>query len=120
MADYGRQLQIDLLFDVLSDHQRRQLVGYMHASNEDIFHLDDFAQIIDIQETDFSEVDEKNRKQVKIALHHRHLPKLADAGLIEYDSRHGDVRYRGTTDSEIVDVSQFLDSTDRTVDNIDQ
>lgn len=119
IEDSGR-LQIDLLFDVLSDCHRRQLVAYMHSSNKDIFHLDDLSQIIATQETEPSEVSEKKREQVKIAFHHRHLPNLDDAGLIEYDSRNGDVRYRGTIDSEYIDVSQFLNSTEGTHDNISQ
>ncbi|USZ70428.1 DUF7344 domain-containing protein [Natronosalvus halobius] len=120
MTENSGRLQIELLFGALSDRHRRQLVAYMHTINKDLFHLDDLAQIIAIQETDPSEVSEEKREQVKIELHHRHLPKLDDAGLIEYDSRNGDVRYRGTTDSELIDVSQFLNSTEEIAANIDQ
>lgn len=30
-------------------------------------------------------VDEDHRRRVLLALHHNHLPKLADHGLLEYD-----------------------------------
>ena len=35
----------------------------------------------------------KDRKSVATTLHHVHLPKSAEAGLIEYDPRSGTIRY---------------------------
>jgi hypothetical protein len=32
---------------------------------------------------------EDRRERVRIGLHHRHLPKLAEAGLVEYDYEAG-------------------------------
>lgn len=40
-------------------------------------------------------VDTSRRKRVTARLHHSTLPKLADAGVVDYDPRTGTVRYRG-------------------------
>lgn len=120
MAENNERPRVDRLFDVLSDHRRRQLCAYMHSSDEDVFDLDHIVQMIVSQENESSEISDKLRERVKIDLHHRHLPKLDDAGLVEYDPRNSDVRYRGTTDSDITDVSKLLNSTEESVDSTDQ
>jgi hypothetical protein len=33
------------------------------------------------------------RESIRIELHHKHLPKLQDENIIEYDTRSDDVRY---------------------------
>jgi hypothetical protein len=35
--------------------------------------------------------------RVRLLLIHTHIPKLADYGVIEYDRRNKDIRYRGGT-----------------------
>lgn len=42
--------------------------------------------------TDSTSTD--RRERVRLDLHHNHLPRLADAGLIDYDARTGTVRSR--------------------------
>ncbi len=48
------------------------------------------------------------REEVRIDLRHTHLPRLADAGAVDYDRRHGTIRF---TDSpaleEWVDHAQY-------------
>lgn len=34
-------------------------------------------------------------EQVVVSLHHQHLPRLADVGLVDYDARSGHARYAG-------------------------
>jgi hypothetical protein len=50
--------------------------------------------------------------RVAVELHHRHLPKLDDLGVVEYDARSHRVRYRG--DESVEALLRFLD--DRTCD----
>ncbi|WP_425607419.1 DUF7344 domain-containing protein [Halomontanus rarus] len=92
----------------------------MHTSREDSFNFDDLVQIIANQNNETSDVSQKQRKRVKLTLHHRHLPKLDDAGLIEYDHRNGDIRYRGTADSELIDIPKLLNSTNESAGSLDQ
>ena len=41
------------------------------------------------------ELGESDRKRLKAKLHHVALPKLADAGLVDYDQRSQTIRYCG-------------------------
>lgn len=57
--------------------------------------LDELAQLrapVDLQELatavadrEFDSVDETAARRVAITLHHAHLPKMADLGVVEYD-----------------------------------
>lgn len=110
MTENRDQLLIDQVIDALGDPRRRQVIGYLHGSGEENFHFDDIAQRIIPRET------ESDPAHVRIDLHHRQFPKLEEAGLIEYDARHGDVRYRGLPHDDI-DLSTFLDATEDVADN---
>lgn len=54
--------------------------------------------------------DDPNR--VAIDLHHTHLPKLADADIIEYDREHGTIRLQSDTDQA---VDKFIELSEQTV-----
>ncbi|MFC7155045.1 ArsR family transcriptional regulator [Halomarina halobia] len=45
---------------------------------------------------------EDDSESIRIDLHHCHLPRLADAGVVEYDHRSGAIRYRSADDIEAV------------------
>lgn len=47
--------------------------------------LEDLAVAVAEREADGDRVDEGTVEQVRISLHHAHLPKLADLGIIAYD-----------------------------------
>lgn len=71
---------------------RRRLALYHLLSNEytDIESLS--VQVAAWEEGEsVTSVDESVRQRVKISLHHNHLPRLADDGILEYDTRNGDV-----------------------------
>ena len=67
----------DEVFSVLADRRRRQILRYLHDS--------DFPEGI---ESIADAVEDRRgappRRELRIALHHKHLPKLDAAGLIEY------------------------------------
>lgn len=44
--------------------------------------------------------DERDRERVALLLHHLHLPKLADTGLVEFDPKSGQVRYHPSDELE--------------------
>jgi hypothetical protein len=76
--------EIETAFDVLSSHERRLVCNHVADREKEAFSLDTLATVLEA-ETD----------QARIELHHRHLPKLERAGLIEYDARSNTVRYHG-------------------------
>ena len=97
----------DEIFDVLCNERRRYVLEYLRESPKDRLHLGDMVETIAAWENDkrVVEVEYADRKRVYTALRQTHLPKLDETGVIEYDSRRGELR---PTDG-MTDVELYLD-----------
>lgn len=74
--------QASRVFDVLSDEWRRMALSYLVEQDSSV-NVDALVdQLVTETDTASREVD---WPQLELMLHHAHLPKMADAGLIEYD-----------------------------------
>ena len=77
-------LDRDTRFDILSHQHRRALITLLAETPRQTraeLTTQLAAAITDIA----SQPAAEDRRQLRIALHHNHLPKLADANLIEYE-----------------------------------
>lgn len=72
-------LSTDELFSVLADDRRRQILQYLADH--------DRTTVTDIVDSIAVEADASTRARIAVSLVHTHLPKLADAGVLEYDER---------------------------------
>jgi hypothetical protein len=81
---------LDTVFDLLSARPRRvalyRLADGRTATVEDL--VDTVAD---------GDADEDDRRRVRVALEHVHLPRLADAGAVSVDDGTDRVRYRAST-----------------------
>lgn len=75
---------LDAMFDVLSADRRRHTLQYLVETDATV-PLSKLATAVATAETGESSASTDAQQQVAIDLHHRHLPKLADEGLISYD-----------------------------------
>jgi hypothetical protein len=73
--------QLTLLYKLLADHRRRVLLQYLRDT-EDPMPIS--ALVTELTQRD-EHVSPDESIDTEIAMHHIHLPKLADAGVIEYD-----------------------------------
>lgn len=71
-------LSPDLAFDVLADDQRRTVLSYF-------LERDRQAELRELASHVRSSESHRVNDGIAASLHHVHLPKLADAGLIQYD-----------------------------------
>lgn len=81
------------LFDVLSQERRRCALYYLHQHSGTV-ELRDLVDYVTAWQYDqpLSELDADDRMCVYSALHQVHLPKLDEAGLIEYDTDKSEIR----------------------------
>lgn len=106
------QPSLDAVFELLADRRRRYALYYLAEVGEDrALDVEDVAARVAEWErewdsaggaadstgdepgaTDSAPTDRQER--VRVDLHHNHLPRLADAGLVDYDARTGTVRNR--------------------------
>ena len=82
---------LDELFEVLADGHRRRVLAYLADTDDGVAA---FSELIEHVAGD-STGESTDKERVAVSLHHSHLPKLADASLVEYDPRSQIVRYRG-------------------------
>ena len=94
------------LFEVLAVRRRRIALSVL-AEREPPINVDSLGQAV--AERERSVPNERATHHVRMSLHHAHLPKLADAGLIEYDWERGVVE--GVRDG----LGPFLNSVDAVV-----
>ncbi|MFC4451907.1 DUF7344 domain-containing protein [Halorussus aquaticus] len=81
--------------DLLRDQQRRYVLKKLRATDEGVAVIDELVEYLLTHDPDADD-----RDQVALMIHHKTLPRLADAGVIDFDARSDTVRYHG---SEVVD-----------------
>ncbi|WP_255170613.1 helix-turn-helix domain-containing protein [Natrononativus amylolyticus] len=74
-------------FDVLAHPVRRRLVRHLHDYEERSIAVDDLATALAGRVSNGAAATRtpSSAERLEIELHHLHLPKMADAGVIEYD-----------------------------------
>lgn len=91
------RLSAETLFDLLVDRRRRYLLYSLDQSPDAVTSLDELTgRVLDWERRmdAGNEPTAELERQVRISLHHTHLPKISEAGLVEYDSRSETVRKR--------------------------
>lgn len=84
---------LDVLFDLLSNRRRRYALAHL-ADRERPTALADLARAVAARENGVptAEVTDEAVQRTRTSLHHAHLPKLADAGAVEFDRDRNRVR----------------------------
>lgn len=88
---------IDDLFTILSNRHRRYILAYLQRMDDDVAELPELVEWVLTQEAD---CENDQHDVVAGALHHIHLPKLAEVGLIDYDAPSSTIRYNRHPDRE--------------------
>jgi DNA-binding transcriptional ArsR family regulator len=83
-------LSLDELFDILRNARRRHVVELLDESGGEA-EFRDLTDAVARRETG-NPVSYDARKRVYVSLRQSHLPRLAEAGVVEYDRDRGTVR----------------------------
>lgn len=97
VSDEATDRSLDRLFDALSHPHRRRVLVLISEYNS----LDDQFSFGDLV------TEDDDPESLKTELYHVHLPKLADAGYIEWDRDDRTIR-RGPNSDEIAPVLRLL------------
>ncbi|MGQ3413210.1 DUF7344 domain-containing protein [Natrinema sp. LN54] len=84
---------VDTAMDLLADRRRRAVLKYL-AETDGSAALTELAVEIAAQEagaepnaiSDHGDVSARDRRAVRISLHHTHIPKLANADVVDYET----------------------------------
>lgn len=92
-----------IAYDALADRERRAVVAHFMTEDSNTASVNDLIT----QYQEMTGDEDISANSLEIRLHHQHLPKLADAGIIEYDARSQTVRYHGGSQVENLLESVF-------------
>ena len=89
-SDADERLSKDVIFELLKNRRRREVLTYLLEAEETVT-LGELAEQIAAWEndTEVSALSSDQRKRVYVALYQTHLPKMDDAGIVEYDQDRG-------------------------------
>ena len=87
---------LDDVFRALAASHRRAICRYFESSGDDVAEFDDLVEFV-VEEEGPARADDRSehRREVAVDLYHVHLPRLSEAGLVEFDHRTGRVLYLG-------------------------
>lgn len=107
----GDQVPLDETLELLADRTRRRLVTRLRGADElSVAQLADELAGHGETRTDGG-TSEGGRRIVEVRLRHVHLPRLADAGVIDYDPEVGSVEPTDGTES----ICEVLDAVSGTI-----
>jgi DNA-binding transcriptional ArsR family regulator len=86
-------ISTDRTLQLLADEQRRELLRFLIETDKDVVTVDDLVAAA-------AGPDPAETQRTRIEIHHVHLPKLDDAGVVDYDPEHGLIRYRSAESIE--------------------
>ncbi len=81
-----REDALDAYFTVLSNQRRRHVVDCLQEHRNPMA-LSDLADEVAVREHDspVTEIPAEEVSEIQISLYHVHVPKMEDAGLVDYD-----------------------------------
>lgn len=95
------ELSLDEIFHLLQSDRRRLVIEHLRGRDDEVVMRDLVEEVAaDEYNTSVESLDSTRRQRVYIALYQRHLPKLDDAGVIDYNQNRGIVR-RNSLASEV-------------------
>lgn len=96
MSNKSSTLSQDTAFDLLSNARRRLALQYLQEERGPVS-IGELATQVAAMENDIpaEEVDSQQRKRTYVSLYQTHIPKLAKAGAVDYDSEEGVVELDG-------------------------
>lgn len=98
-------LSQDRVFDILSNPRRRFVLHYLSRQSDSV-PLRELADEVARWETGDETLSPQQRKRVYVSLYQTHIPRLADAGMIEFDA-----------DSGLVNIAEQAREIDKYVKN---
>lgn len=112
----GGRSRLDRVLDAVKHRRCRHLLYYLRDT--DSADIEEAARRIAAREhgADPDDVSNDQYEHVLTSLHHRHLPRLADLGVVEYDRRSGDVRLYDPPE----DLDALLELTRSLDDEVDR
>ncbi len=89
-AEQDTELPLDVTFEVLKNRRRRLVLEYLRDTEETVT-IGELAEHIAAIENDIpvKQLDAQQRKRVYIGLYQCHLPKMDDAGVVDFDQNRG-------------------------------
>lgn len=109
------------LFELLAHERRRYTLQYAHQHTGAVGFDELAAQIVHWERENTTAVGhvnhEDHHERVVASLYHMHLPKLADAGVVDHDADRGTVRSRSNARLEtVLSTAEDLDLSDNEKD----
>lgn len=95
-------------FDAMTHPYRRYVLYYLRTHSEGVSVDTLTAVLAEELQGPSATAGRKTPEQIEIALHHTHLPKLADAGLITFDQNRQSIELAGVNGH-----GQFIDQAAR-------
>lgn len=111
------RLSKDIIFELLKNRRRREVLSYLLETEETVT-LGELAEQIAAWEndTEINALSSDQRKRVYVALYQTHLPKMDDAGIIDYDQDRGLITLSDNADL----LMMYLDSDTHRQDRWDR
>ena len=104
----AEEIRLDVIFDILKNQRRRHVLRYLREHETTT--LSDLAEHVAAleNEKDVRSLTSSERKRVYVGLYQCHLPRMSDAGVIDFDSDRGRIELRDTAEQ----LDEYLDSDD--------
>ena len=93
---------LDTCLQLVADQHRRRIIHHLRHEANGTTTLDDLVEQIASRASDSKNGPQQDREELAIQLHHTHLPKLADHGVVEFEHTTGAVRYHPDEQVETV------------------
>lgn len=107
-------LSLDGILDLLADHQRREILQCLVNSDDDTATIGELSDQLITQESERTGA-RPGRDQVEVRIYHTHLPKLTEAGIVEYDARTQELHY--WKNPRLENVLEYVQSKEQVADD---
>lgn len=99
-------ISTETLLELVANPQRRMVLHRLRESDASVLGIEELTEEVVTDGGGTASRCLSDESRAVAELHHTHLPKMADAGIIEYDERSGTVRYY--PDDRIERLVQFI------------